>query len=159
MKEDTDLHLTDAQYLDLLKKVRASLDELKTIESEDSTETGFKHTASNVGLCAGVLAKSGTSYKDKFVTLETAMWPKYFKQIGKVPYENPQMYSMKYRGDGHRCPMEHDRPFSKGFSGGCFYRCRVFSGKNRTPTIEEAKQMYDNEIEKWTSKLSQQKSS
>ena len=152
MKDDKELYLTDAQYLDLLKKARASLDDITEIDSEDSTQIGNKHTVSNVGLCAGIDTGRGW-YKDKFTTLETAMWRKEFKKIGKVKYESPQMFSMKYRGEGHRCPLEHTRPFKKGFWGGCFYRCRVFQKKEQTPSLAEIKELYDKEIEVWSQKL------
>ena len=131
-KMERSLYLTDEQYLELLKRIRKDLDKIESIFVEDSTV--------NVGLCAGVLSKSGNWYKDKYVTLETALWPEAFKKIGKVQCENPQMFKMKYRGDGHSCPLDE----RKGATDGCFYHCRAF--KNRKLGVEEVKRLYDERI-------------
>ena len=142
MKEDNELYLTDKQYLDLLKRIRKDLDEIQVIYAEDCTMIGYKHTITNVGLCASEETDGGWS-KAKYVTRETAMWPKEFDKIGEVRYENPQMFTMKYTGVNHKCPL--DARSNKG-GDGCFYHCRAFKDKNLT--IAEVKRLYDEVIAK-----------
>ena len=145
------LNLTDQQYLDLMKHVRADLNSIDKIFAEDSTETGFKHTVSNVGLCTGVISKSGTWYKAKFLTRETALWPKEFDKIGKVEYENPQMFTRKYVGNDHRCPFDKRED---GGGCGCFYVCRLFRPKRGQPLkMQKIKDLYDKQIKIWEEKL------
>lgn len=143
-RTDTSLYLTDEQYLDLLKKIRKDLEGLQEVFADDCTITGMKHTISNVGLCAGVETESGWS-KDKYTTRETAMWPEDFDKIDKVKYPYPQQFTMKYRQDKHRCPLDNRK---KGGFDGCFYTCMIFKPvKGKTvPTIEEIKVMYDKQI-------------
>ena len=142
------IYLTDKQYLELLQKLRIDLDKTEKILFEDSTETGYKHTVTNVGLCAGEATETNWS-KDKHLTRETAMWPKEFDKIGKVKYESPQMFTRKYKRKNHKCPFAE-----KGTNtDGCFYRCKIFQKKYKIPSIEEAKQMYDKCIDEVKNKL------
>ena len=145
------LHLTDKQYLDLMKHIRIDLNSIDKIFAEDSTEIGFKYTVSNVGLCAGVISRSGTWFKSKYVNRETAIWPEEFDKIGKVKYENPQMFSRKYRGDNHRCPLDKRK---NGGGCGCFYSCMLFNPKGHQHlTIQKIKDLYDKQIKVWDGNL------
>ncbi len=126
------IHLTDEQYLDLLKRIRKTLDSITEVIAEDSTLIGNKYTEANVGLCT-----------DKFTTRETALWPKQFDTIGKVKYDHPHMHSMKYRRTHHRCPLDNRR---RPDINGCFYTCLLFQSKFKTPSIQEVKNLYDELI-------------
>jgi len=150
-KIDTELYLTDEQYLDLLKKVRKDLEGLREVFADDCTITGMKHTISDVGLCAGVETESGWA-KDKYTIRETAMWPKDFDKIGKVKWPYPQQFTMKYRQDWHRCPL--DRRENPNVNG-CFYTCMIFKLKKdeKVLSINEIKKLYDNQIAKVEAKL------
>jgi len=135
------IHLTDEQYLDLLKRIRQDLDTIKEIEAVDCTDIGNKHTQVNVGLCAGVLTPNGW-YKDKYTTIETAMWPSDFRTVGKSKHMYPQQFAMKYRKHNHKCPL--DKRKKGDYSIGCFYSCLAFKEKNLT--IEAVKKLYDRTI-------------
>ena len=139
------MYLTDKQYLELMKKIRIDLDKIKNIEAIDCTDMGFKHTLTNVGLCAGEEVNGGWS-KDKYVTRETAMWPKDFDKIGKSKYPYPQQFTMKYRRGNHMCPFDNGKPSKGLMSYGCFYRCLIFQKKYQTPNLKEVKKMYDKAI-------------
>ena len=135
--------LTDEQYLDLMRRIRVDLNNIDNIEFDDCTIIGMKHTISNVGLCAGEETKAGWA-KDKYVTRETAMWQKDFDKIGKVKWEYPQQFTMKYRGDKHRCPLDR-RP--NGGANGCFFTCMLFKPKPKESiTLEKIKRLYDKQI-------------
>ena len=143
------LHLTDQQYLDLLKAVRADLDRMKPgdVEYDDCTMIGNKYTISNVGLCTAD-DEEGWS-RDRHLTRETAMWPEDFDTIGESEYPYPQQFTRKYRKAKHTCPLEIKK---KRSMSGCFYRCRLFSKKSRKPRLQEIKKMYDQrikEVERW----------
>jgi hypothetical protein len=143
-KVDTSMYLTDAQYLDLMKRIRADLGKVKKIIAIDCNEIGCKHTLTNVGLCAGEETEGGWS-KDKYTTRATAMWVKEFDRIGKSRYEHPQMFTMKYRQDRHRCPLDKRRTADGlGYGCSCFYHCRAF--KDKKLTIAEVKKLYDEQI-------------
>jgi len=138
-----DIHLTDEQYLDLLKRIRQDLDTIKEIEAVDCSDVGNKYTHVNVGLCAGVLTPNGW-YKDKYTTIETAMWPTDFGTAGKSKYVYPQQFAMKYRKRNHKCPL--DKRKKEDYSIGCFYSCLAFKEKNLT--VEAVKKLYDKTIKK-----------
>ena len=145
--EDNDIYLTDEQYLDLLKKVREDLNRIKKIVAIDSDQTGNKHTFTNCGLCTGYIGRGECWSRDTHVTMETALFPEDFKKKGKTrPY--PQQFSMKYRKDQHRCPLDSKKGSRDAMASGCFYRCMIFQRKFRTPTIKEMKRMYDKIIQK-----------
>lgn len=122
---DLKLHLSDQEYLELLKRGRKFLDKLKRISGYDSTAIGNKFTE-----CDGGLGN------DLLTTKDIAMWPEDF----------PHRRSMKYRQEHHKCPLDM-RPVSREFRSGCFYTCMIFSKKVKTPTVEEAKKLYDKRIE------------
>ena len=136
------MYLTDGQYLNLMIRIRKDLDTMTKIYAEDSTTIGCKHTITNIGLCAGEEVEGGWS-KAKYVTRETAMWPKDFDKIGKVEWPYPQQFVMKYRGRGHKCPLD-----TRGgkTSDGCFYKCLAF--KDKTLTLDRVKKLYDIKIDK-----------
>lgn len=132
------LHLTDIQYLSLMKRIRKSLDKIEKIDADDCTIIGMKHTIVNVGLCA-----------KGFTTRDTAMWPEDFDKIGKTKYPYPQQTSMKYREEKHRCPL--DKRKIGNFGWGCFYSCRAFQDKNLI--LNEVKRLYDETIDNFEKKL------
>ncbi len=143
-KEYLHMYLTDEQYLDLMKKIRKDIDGVTEIFAEDSTMIGNKYTITNIGLCAEAFDEKGSVFsKSKYVTRETAMWPKDFDKIGKVKYDYPQMFAMKYRQSNQLCPLDKR---NKGGFNGCFYTCRAF--KDKTLTMQEVKCLYDEAIQK-----------
>lgn len=119
-----DIYLTDSEYLNLLKRARQRLDQVKEIRCEDSTEIGFKHTLSNVGLC-----------DDGLTTKEIALFPKEF----------PKRCSMKYQGRNHKCPLDGRKKSGiLGWGNGCFFKCLLFQG--HLNDIKEIKRLYDKRI-------------
>lgn len=114
------IYLTDAQYLDLLKRARAHLDTIDEAYGYDSTVPGCKFTDSNIGLC-----------NDSLTTLEIAMWPEDF----------PTRPTMKYRKERHKCPL--DWRTGSG-SDGCFYTCLHF--RRGLKDLDKIKALYDQRI-------------
>jgi hypothetical protein len=122
MRETTDIHLTDKQYLELLKAGRARLDKIDKVTSHDSEDIGNKYTESNVGLC-----------DDSLTTKDNAMWPEQF----------PGRLARKYKQKHHKCPLD-PRPDGE-YTDGCFYECLVFQGKVKD--ISRIKKLYDDKID------------
>lgn len=116
----SDIHLTDEQYLKVLEDQLSRLIDGKVVESFDCTDTGMKHTETNVGVC-----------DDGLVTKDNSMWPEQF----------PHRKDMKYRRSHHICPLDKRH---KGAAGGCFYRCRVF--QEGLKDIREIKSYYARRI-------------
>ena len=101
------LHLTDEQYLRVLKKIEATVnqDSFK-VRCSDCTDVGQRSTDSNCGFCNG-------AYTDE----DMALFPGQF----------PERRSMKYREENHRCPFDmREKPKIAGWGNGCFYECYLF---------------------------------
>jgi len=120
MSKERNIHLTDEQYLELLKRARKHLDSVKKVESDDCTMPGNKYTDTNVGLC-----------NDFLTTLDIAMWPDEFPHSRRT---------MKYRGTHHKCPLD-TRPRTRKSQNGCFYTCRIFKGGLKD--LKTIKKLYD----------------
>lgn len=119
-----DINLTDDQYLELLQRIRSSLDNVPRVSGYDCTDIGNKSTDVNVGLC-----------NEEFTTLDTALFPD----------EYPERLASKYREDHHRCPLDY-RAMEQLTLQGCFYTCSYFKrGLKDIPTI---KSLYDAEIKR-----------
>lgn len=120
-------HLSDAQYLDLLQKIKARINQPEfVVYCYDSTVVGNRYTESNCGLC-----------NEEFVTADTAMFPGYF----------PGRRDMKYRQKHHKCPFDlRGAEPAEGFSMGCFYSCYLF--KNRQHDLVHMNALVDGALKK-----------
>lgn len=111
------IHLTDAQYREILNKI------LEVVQQEnfhaiveDSEQIGNKYTTSNCGLCS-----------QQYTTQETAMFPE----------DWPSRRELKYTLANHRCPF--DSRESANYSYGCFFYCILKRQKtNLAPLVEKA---------------------
>lgn len=111
-----DLYLTDAQYVEMLRRMRQIVSAPNWVGTgHDDTTPGDKSTTTNGGLCADRL----------YATPETVMFPSQF----------PHRTSLKYRREEHLCPLDErmtdpkKRGMNGGGSWGCFYTCRIFRGR------------------------------
>ena len=114
------LYLTDKQFLELLVRARARLEDVDKVSFYDSTMPGNKYTESNVGLC-----------DDSLTTIDIAMWPEAF----------PSRNSMKYRMNKHLCPLDTRE---KHDGNGCFYTCILF--KRGMKDLKQIKRAFDKMI-------------
>lgn len=124
-----DLNLSDERYLAALKRIRALIANGINLVAEDSDVMGDKFTHCTWGLCS--------DRKSHWPDPEDHLWPDQFVEHGRV--------APKYRDtDKQECPLcvPHE---GSGFKG-CFYRCRVFQRKMKTPTREQALRLYDEAI-------------
>ena len=120
------IHVTDEEYLALLKSARSHLDNVSKIQSEDSTCIGNKYTETNVGLC-----------NEDLTTVEIAIFPEDF----------PTRREMKYLQKHHMCPLDARQDVPLG-GNGCFHTCRIFKmRKYGKISIEEIKQKYEERIQ------------
>lgn len=119
--EDNHLNITDQQYLDLLLKIKETVNQpnFKPIW-DDSDQIGNKYTESNCGLC-----------NDNFTIKETALFPKDF----------PQRKDMKYHKQIHKCPFDFRKKV--GFNG-CFYTCWFF--KRGLRDVNKIRSLVDEQI-------------
>lgn len=116
--------LTVEQYADTLRRIR------KTVESEplravDDVTPGAKSTTCNWGLCSG--------RKDHYPAPELHTFPQDFADYGRVSELEPPK----------PCPMMDVKVPSRG---GCFWQCRVFQSKLKTPSRKEAIALIDAKL-------------
>lgn len=105
-----ELHLTDEQYVRILKKMRRLLVDGFVVWRADSTFVGDKWTKSNAGFC-----------NDELTDKDSAMWPENW----------PERKDMKYLQDKHKCPYDmRKEPGLLGWGSGCFSECYLFSLRN-----------------------------
>lgn len=117
--------LTTEQYVDVLKRIRKTIADTP-LAAVDSTAPGDKYTESNWGLCSEL--------REHYPTPELHTFPKDFADDGRM--------SALPCGQEVKCPMR-----ASGTGGtGCFYDCRVFSKKHKTPSREKALKLYDDAI-------------
>lgn len=119
--------LSKKQYLETLKRIRKTVAESKLV-SEDSDFPGNKYTESNWGLCSEL--------REHYPDPELHTFPMDFVDFGRMSANSCE--------DDVKCPM---RVEGTGPSG-CFYSCRVFTKKFKTPSRKEALQLYDEAIMK-----------
>jgi len=115
--------LTNVEYLDLLKRAREYVRNLKVALGKDSDTVGSKYTWTNVGLC-----------NEELTTKETALLPEQWEQCNRT---------MKYLKRHHKCPLDW-REASMEVRSGCFYTCLFFQKKYKN--IERIIALYDERI-------------
>ena len=117
--------LTTEQFVGVLKRIRRTIEDTP-LSAVDSNTPGDKFTESNWGLCSEL--------KEHYPTPELHTFPQDFMDSGRA--------SPLSCGQDVKCPMrvKGQGPY------GCFYDCRVFSKKFKTPSREEALQLYDAAI-------------
>jgi len=124
--------ISDPQYIEALKRLRKIIENRK-LKSVDSTAPGDKYTECNWGMCSDL--------KELWPTPELHIWPYDFLNEGRVA---PLSLGK------HICPMDTRE---SGDAMGCFYSCRVFQRRHKTPTREEALQLTDAAIAKAEEKI------
>ena len=118
--------LSDPQYLAALGRLRKIIESRK-LKYVDSDSPGDKYTECNWGLCSDL--------KELWPTPELHTWPYDFLNNGRVAPIGRGKYC---------CPM--DTREDGGGGNGCFYTCRVFQRKHKTPSREEALALVDAKI-------------
>ncbi|WP_422928595.1 hypothetical protein [Singulisphaera sp. PoT] len=113
----SDMYLTDAQHLHMLRVVRDRIAEGVPLDYYDDTTPGDKSMACNWGQCTDhghtkSMLRRGTP---------------------------------KYREKHHRCPLDQVNQEEKKHSG-CFWRCLVFQRPGNLPSKEQALELYDIEL-------------
>ena len=117
--------LTVEQTLAVLQRILKAIRNGAPLTAEDSNEIGNKYTHSSWGLCS--------DNPDYWPTPELHTVPADFVDRGRVAPLDP----------GISCPM---RTKGEGRTG-CFYSCRIFQRHLKTPTREEAIDLYEKAIE------------
>lgn len=124
---NTQRELTDDQFLAALRRLKTIV-ETTELKSVDSNCPGDKYTECSWGLCS--------ESKRLWPTPELHIWPYAFLNQGRVA---PISLGKRL------CPMdtrtEHD-------GQGCFYTCRIFQRKHKTPSREEALELITSHITK-----------
>lgn len=118
---------------DALRRQRQRVVYLSLI-AEDSDATGNKYTRCTWGMCD----ESGDLWPDP----DDHIWPDMFVNEGRIAPRNHGACPMDTR---QKEVMERGEVL--GNSGGCFYHCRIFQRKHKTPSRDEAIALYDEMIE------------
>ena len=118
-------NLTTHQYKEALKRLRIFI-ESENLFCDDDTTLGNKSTTCNWGIC--------TDSNGVWNSAELHTFPKDFDDYGRISAIEPP--------EGYDCPMREGKDLS-----GCFYQCRVFNRRKKTPTREEALLLVDNMID------------
>lgn len=126
------MYLTNAQYLEALKRFREAIAKGLKLHFFDCEEIGNKDTQATWGLCS----RKKNMWPDK----ETHMWPD-----DPRDQNSDEIYGIKYLGKDQLCPMDKRE---KVDGMGCFYSCKIFQGPR--PSREEALKLYDLKIERLT---------
>lgn len=129
---DTNLYMNDAEYIQVLKNLRAYILSGAKLTYFDDTSPGNKSTECSWGLCGN----NPKVYSEPHLHL----WPEDFISRGQV--------APKYFLNHHMCPFERQR--NPDDHNGCFYRCWVFGNrkKHKTFTREEVIARIDQLIAK-----------
>ena len=99
-----DIHLSDGQYLEILRQIVKRVNEPDFKPSGyDSDFPGCHETGTNCSMCC-----------DDFATKDNVLFPDEF----------PNRKNFKYRQDHQCCPFDMDT--SQQWPSGCFYRCYIF---------------------------------
>jgi len=128
---DRTLYLTNEQYVALLERQRARIEDSVALEAEDSTTHGDKYTRCTWGLCSDEL---------EVWPEDTWLFPPF---VARSPNEQSTARP-KYLGDQQFCPFDRkDNRQAEFGSGGCFYRCRIFTPKGEPkPDRQQALDLY-----------------
>jgi len=118
-------HLTDDEYLSLLKKLRNSLESNPEIIGYDCTAVGCKNSECNIGLC-------NEEFKIK----------PHRRENHKCPLDSREGL-VKYQ--------EICGSVFTGYDSGCFWHCKFFNKEKIN--IEQVKELYDKRIEKFEKEI------
>jgi len=133
LEKDRPDRFTKEQWIQILKNLRGEILK-KALFYEDSTTIGDNIQFCNWGCC--------TDSAEVYNLPEYHQWPQSFKNHKRVA-------PLKKFG---KCPLELEPTESekKESYHGCFYRCRVFSGKKhgykKLPTREETINLLDKKL-------------
>jgi len=116
--------LPKGRFIAALLRIRAQIKRGLKFEKYDSDEPGAKSTHCSWGLCS--------ENEEQWPNAEDHLWPDKFREHKRV--------APKYREDTDECPFAMPRDTAPGC--GCFYRCRVFQKKYKTPNREQAVELY-----------------
>lgn len=123
-----EIHLTDEQFLETLKRIRLSIMNDKPLTADNSNETGNKYNDCSWGMCSR----------------ESEHWPDKTMMLFPDRDDVCPKYSQR---DRHICPMDRRMDTGKVDGNGCFWTCRIFLRKNdKLPTKEEAIALFDQAI-------------
>jgi hypothetical protein len=120
-------YLTKEQTIQVLKSIRAAIASGELLIKDDSDEIGNKHTHCSWGAC--------NDLRKHYHSPEMHTFPQEFVDTGR---SNP-LALIK----GSHCPMQLPKTSREDYQWGCFYECRVFQTHHRTPTRDEAVELYD----------------
>lgn len=126
---NTQQEMSQSQYLEALERLRKIVTE-NELEAVDSTTPGDKYTECRWGVCS--------REKDLWPTPKLHKWPFDFLNWGR---------SAPINHKGYLCPMD-TREEDDG--QGCFYTCRVFQRKHKTPTREKTLRLIDKRIAQYS---------
>lgn len=121
--------LTKGQFIQVLHNLRERVGQTELVQ-EDSNVPGDKFTEASWGLCS----REAQVYPDP----EMHTFPQDFADRGRVSSLNPPA--------GHACPMRVAQ-IRQGRTG-CFYDCRVFQKRYKTPDRLLAVRLIDEAINK-----------
>lgn len=129
--------LTVDQWEGVLRRIRATI-ESEPLRSDDDTTPGNKSTTCNWGACS--------DRREHYPTPELHQFPQDFADVGRVSSLQPP--------EGHHCPMRKTGPADTDSerASGCFWQCRVFQRRHKTPTREQAVRLFDAALEGCTEK-------
>jgi hypothetical protein len=116
--------LKTSEYVDVLKRIRKTVESDPLVAIDDDTP-GAKSTSCNWGLCS--------DDKNHYPYPEMHTFPQDFADYGRMS----QLRAAK------PCPMMDS---SKPSRGGCFWQCRVFSGKRKRISKDQALRLIDAKI-------------
>lgn len=117
--------LSKEQYIETLKRIRQTIEKSPMVAIDDDSP-GNKYTGCDWGLCGEIA--------EHYPTPELHTFPMDFVDSGRI--------SQLSCSDDVKCPMRVDGIGPMG----CFYSCRVFGRKFKTPSKEEALHLYDEAI-------------
>ena len=125
-------NLTKEQTLTILKKLRTAIAQGMPLEYEDSEQTGNKYTYCSWGVC--------TDSTEIYNKAEYHTFPKSFDENGRD--------SALSLAKGVLCPilLERASDTESDKLSGCFWRCRIFQHKFKTPSRKKALELYDEKI-------------
>ena len=124
-------NLTIGQQLDVLVRLKTAV-ENEPLRAIDSNTIGDKYTHCNWGMC--------TDSKEVYHENRMHIFPASFDDDGRISALSPV--------EGTDCPMRKRNPDdSESVSiSGCFYQCRIFNRKLKTPTKDETIALIDEKI-------------
>lgn len=110
-RTNPDLYMSDAQYLETLKRQLALIEEGMEGTSIDSDTRGDKETAFNWGLCS--------NRRESYPTEDLHLFPDDFNNHGRI--------APKYYGRHQPCPldMRTDKQRQEDLNG-CYWTCKHF---------------------------------